>query len=163
MAPVADHSQVLALIERRGLAGRGIGWVDADLLASALIARAFLWTMDRSLDQQGAPTGELTGSPGAASSQASMGPVNCGRRQPLHAMPTYVYETIPTDPHASSSRFEVRQAMDEPPLTTDPETGAPVRRVISGGLVTLTKKGEASQGAAGPECGPDTCTCGRFN
>jgi predicted nucleic acid-binding Zn ribbon protein len=78
-------------------------------------------------------------------------------------MPTYVYETIPTDPHASPRRFEVRQAMDEPPLKADPETGAPVRRVISGGLVTLTRKGDASQAEPGPGCGPDTCTCGRFD
>ncbi len=52
MAPVATHAEVLALIERRSLAGSGIGWVDAHLLASALIARAFLWTLDRTLERQ---------------------------------------------------------------------------------------------------------------
>jgi predicted nucleic acid-binding protein len=52
MAPLADHREVLALIERRSLAGTGIGWVDAHLLASALIARAFLWTKDRTLERQ---------------------------------------------------------------------------------------------------------------
>jgi predicted nucleic acid-binding Zn ribbon protein len=54
-------------------------------------------------------------------------------------MPTYIYETIPDNPHAAPRRFEVRQAMNEPPLAVDPETGAPVRRVISGGLTVLTK------------------------
>lgn len=41
-----DDAQPLALIERRGLVGTRIGWVDAHLLASALIAPAFLWTME---------------------------------------------------------------------------------------------------------------------
>ena len=78
-------------------------------------------------------------------------------------MPTYIYETIPSDPHALPRRFEVRQAMDEPPLEADPETGMPVRRVISGGLTTMTKKGDAGLPQPGPGCGPDTCSCGRFN
>jgi predicted nucleic acid-binding protein len=47
--PVSPHDDVLALVERRALAGRGIGWVDAHLLASALIARTPLWTLDRRL------------------------------------------------------------------------------------------------------------------
>jgi predicted nucleic acid-binding Zn ribbon protein len=78
-------------------------------------------------------------------------------------MPIYIYETIPDHPHARPRRFEVRQAMDEPPLTADPETGAPVRRVISGGLTTMTKKGTSGLPQPGPGCGPDTCSCGRFN
>ena len=78
-------------------------------------------------------------------------------------MPTYVYETIPDDPRALPRRFEVRQAMDEPPLAADPDTGAPVRRVISGGLTTLAKKGGAGMPEPAPGCGPDTCSCGRFN
>lgn len=78
-------------------------------------------------------------------------------------MPTYIYETIPDDPRAAPRRFEVRQAMGEPPLAADPETGDPVRRVISGGLTTLTKKGDARPPGVGPSCGPDTCSCGRFS
>jgi predicted nucleic acid-binding protein len=46
---VAQHDEVLALIERASLWGRGIGWVDAHLLASALLDRAPLWTLDRRL------------------------------------------------------------------------------------------------------------------
>lgn len=43
---VAEHHEVLALIERSRLWGRGIGWVDAHLLASALLDRIRLWTLD---------------------------------------------------------------------------------------------------------------------
>jgi len=46
---VAEHHEVLALTERVPLWGRGIGWVDAHLLASALLDRLPLWTLDRRL------------------------------------------------------------------------------------------------------------------
>jgi len=49
-------------------------------------------------------------------------------------MPTYVYETIPDDPTEIPVRFEVRQSIFSKPLEKDPESGLPVRRVISGGL-----------------------------
>ncbi len=45
----ARHEDVLDLVDRRGLAGAGIGWVDAHLLASALVAQTRLWTLDRPL------------------------------------------------------------------------------------------------------------------
>ena len=47
--PIAGHEEVRALVERRRLMGSGIGWVDAHLLASVLIARARLWTLDARL------------------------------------------------------------------------------------------------------------------
>jgi len=46
-------------------------------------------------------------------------------------MPTYVYET--TDTSKPVRRFEVKQSMHDEPLRVDPETGEPVKRVISGG------------------------------
>jgi predicted nucleic acid-binding protein len=46
---VALHEQVLAFIEVRKLAGRGLGWIDAHLLASALIDKCDCWTLDRRL------------------------------------------------------------------------------------------------------------------
>ena len=45
----ADEDEVLSLIERRQLMGRGIGYIDAHLLASTLIAHARLWSRDRRL------------------------------------------------------------------------------------------------------------------
>jgi predicted nucleic acid-binding protein len=48
-AKAASHDEVLEFIERRGLAGRGIGWVDVHLLASAALAEVPLWTVDRRL------------------------------------------------------------------------------------------------------------------
>jgi predicted nucleic acid-binding Zn ribbon protein len=51
----------------------------------------------------------------------------------LH-MPTYVYETCPSKPGAKPIRFEYEQRMSEAPLSKHPETGEPVRRVISGGI-----------------------------
>ena len=54
-------------------------------------------------------------------------------------------------------RFDVRQGIGEAPLTHDPETGEPVRRVISGGLAPLTSKearrGEQSLPTMGGCCG----------
>ncbi len=47
---VAHHAEVLALIERVPLWARGIGWVDAHLLASALLDRLRLLTLDRRLE-----------------------------------------------------------------------------------------------------------------
>ena len=49
-APTVAHDEVLAFVARRKLAGRGIGWVDAHLLASATLAgRASLWSRDKRL------------------------------------------------------------------------------------------------------------------
>jgi predicted nucleic acid-binding protein len=47
--PVARVDEALAFIERRALVGRGIGWVDVQLLASALLAGTRIWTLDRRL------------------------------------------------------------------------------------------------------------------
>ena len=48
-AVVASDSEVLLLIERSNLMGRGIGYVDAALLAAAMLSRSGLWTQDRRL------------------------------------------------------------------------------------------------------------------
>lgn len=49
-APVATDDEALEFIERRGLMGRGIGYVDVHLLASvALAGDARLWTRDKRL------------------------------------------------------------------------------------------------------------------
>jgi len=49
-APMATLAEALGFLERRALMGRGIGFVDVHLLASAaLAAPARLWTRDRRL------------------------------------------------------------------------------------------------------------------
>jgi hypothetical protein len=49
-APVADWAEALYLIESKRLWGRGIGWTDALLIASALLTRCGVWTLDRKLE-----------------------------------------------------------------------------------------------------------------
>ena len=44
-------------------------------------------------------------------------------------MPTYIYET--TDQTKPIRNFEVKQSVHDEPLTSDPETGEPARRIIS--------------------------------
>jgi predicted nucleic acid-binding Zn ribbon protein len=48
-------------------------------------------------------------------------------------MPTYTYETIPADSATEPRRFDLVQRMTDERLQTDPQTGDPVRRIISGG------------------------------
>lgn len=51
-APLADNDEVMELIDRQSLFGAGIGYVDAHLLASALLATpASLWTRDKRLQE----------------------------------------------------------------------------------------------------------------
>ena len=47
--PMMQHEEVLFLIERHRLMASGIGWLDAHLLGSALLAGAGLWTLDAAL------------------------------------------------------------------------------------------------------------------
>jgi predicted nucleic acid-binding protein len=48
-APVVEHAEVLSFVERHGLSGVGIGWVDVHLLASAKLGQLELWTRDARL------------------------------------------------------------------------------------------------------------------
>lgn len=48
-ARVLEHEEVLHFVEGRHLYGRGLGWVDAHLLASALLTGSALWTLDKPL------------------------------------------------------------------------------------------------------------------
>lgn len=45
-APVVPHLDVVEFVRDRRLHGLGIGWIDAHLLASALVGRLALWTTD---------------------------------------------------------------------------------------------------------------------
>ena len=48
-ARVAEPEEVLRFVETRRLYGRGLGWVDVSLLASALLTGCTLWTLDQPL------------------------------------------------------------------------------------------------------------------
>lgn len=56
-APEAEHGEFLHFVEKRGLAGTGLGAVDAHLLASAKLARTRLWTRDAGLARAAARLG----------------------------------------------------------------------------------------------------------
>lgn len=73
-------------------------------------------------------------------------------------MATYVYETIPRQPGDAPRRFEVVQSMKDAPLKQHPDTGEPVRRVISGGygLMGVTEKNPSPAPVA--PCSPG-CAC----
>ena len=46
---IVEHVEAIALLERHDLAGRGIGWIDLHLLASARLSGSPIWTRDRHL------------------------------------------------------------------------------------------------------------------
>jgi predicted nucleic acid-binding protein len=48
-APLVSHAEVVAFVRDRKLNGRGIGWIDAHLLASSLVGHLKLWTADSPL------------------------------------------------------------------------------------------------------------------
>lgn len=49
--PVATPDEVLQMVERRKLSGRGCGFVDMSLLASALLSdQVQIWTADKRLE-----------------------------------------------------------------------------------------------------------------
>lgn len=57
-APVATETEVLAFIDARALMGRGIGYIDVHLLASAALAGVTrLWTRDKRLGHVAAELG----------------------------------------------------------------------------------------------------------
>src|SRR5665213_614134 len=56
-ADEADHAEFLHFVERRSLAGTGLGAVDANLLAAAVLTRVRLWTRDDALARAAARMG----------------------------------------------------------------------------------------------------------
>lgn len=47
--PIVENEEVMTFVERHHLMGRGVGWVDMHLLASAALANVLFWTTDRRL------------------------------------------------------------------------------------------------------------------
>lgn len=66
--PAVPHGDVVAFVRGRRIHGRGIGWVDAHLLASALVGGVQIWTADR-------PLGTIAGELGIAYRVRDSGPV----------------------------------------------------------------------------------------
>lgn len=75
-------------------------------------------------------------------------------------MPVYVYETIPQSAADVSQTFELRQSMSEPCLAAHPDSGVPVRRVLSGGLATFTGGTATAAPGRGPAYGGGGCGSG---
>jgi len=75
-------------------------------------------------------------------------------------MATYLYETIPRTPGEVPETFEVIQSMKDAPLTKHPETGVPVRRVITGGFGFVTKGGSSPSPQPPPASGGGGCGSG---
>jgi predicted nucleic acid-binding protein len=48
---ILDHEEVLAFIEGRKLMGKGLGYIDVHLLASAVLSGISIWTLDKRLEQ----------------------------------------------------------------------------------------------------------------
>jgi predicted nucleic acid-binding protein len=56
-ASSVPHDEVVEFVRDRKLHGRGIGWIDVHLLASAIVGRLPLWTADASLAAMAAELG----------------------------------------------------------------------------------------------------------
>ena len=48
-ATAAEHDETLRFAEIHRLAGSGLGWIDMHLLASAILSRTPIWTLDKTL------------------------------------------------------------------------------------------------------------------
>lgn len=46
---IASHYEVLIFIEEKDLMGKGLGYIDVHLLASAVLSDSLLWTHDKKL------------------------------------------------------------------------------------------------------------------
>ena len=57
--PVAETVEILDFIEYKALMGRGLGYIDVHLLASAIIGSAALWTYDCRLHEVATEIGIL--------------------------------------------------------------------------------------------------------
>jgi hypothetical protein len=51
MANLADHEEVMHLIGNHNLMGKGSGYIGMHLLASAILNKAALWTLDKKLNE----------------------------------------------------------------------------------------------------------------
>ena len=47
----AEHEEVLVFIDKNHLMGKGLGYIDAHLVASAVLTGVPIWTLDKKLAQ----------------------------------------------------------------------------------------------------------------
>lgn len=50
MAMEAEHVEILRFIEDKKLAGKGLGYIDVHLLASAILSDSQIWSLDKRLN-----------------------------------------------------------------------------------------------------------------
>ena len=72
-------------------------------------------------------------------------------------MAIYTYETIPAAPDLPVHTYEIRQSMKDAALTSHPETGEPIRRVILGGWGAT--KGALKLTESGGDCCSSSGCC----
>jgi predicted nucleic acid-binding protein len=51
MAVQAEHEDVMTFIEKYRLMGKGLGYIDMHLLASAVLTNISIWTFDKKLNE----------------------------------------------------------------------------------------------------------------
>lgn len=56
-SPVATHIEVLSLISNKAIYGVGLGAIDVHLIASAMLAKAAIWSKDKALQREAGKLG----------------------------------------------------------------------------------------------------------
>jgi predicted nucleic acid-binding protein len=57
MATPVEHEEVMRFTENYSLMGKGLGYIDMHLLASAILSRVQVWTLDKKLKRVSAKLG----------------------------------------------------------------------------------------------------------
>lgn len=53
----ADPAEAMGFLEKHSLMGKGLGWIDIHLMASAFLSGTSLWTLDKKLKQESSRLG----------------------------------------------------------------------------------------------------------
>ena len=57
MVKESNHHEVLVFIEKKKFMGKGLGYIDVHLLASALLSNVAIWSFDNKLNETAAELG----------------------------------------------------------------------------------------------------------
>jgi predicted nucleic acid-binding protein len=57
LPPIASHVEILAIISNKTLFGVGLGSIDVHIVASAMFAKAKIWSRDKALAREAARLG----------------------------------------------------------------------------------------------------------